>query len=115
MSDNSPQDVDYRFLLANERTFLAWIRTSLAIIAGGVALNEFVKVQHVQGLISTIAVVTIALGALVALVGAAHWRTTDRAMRAGHPIKSPVLLIILGVALALIAAALALVVALSGQ
>lgn len=113
MSEHQERDVDYRFLLANERTFLAWIRTSLAIIAGGVALNEFVQVQRVQGLVSTIAIVTIALGALVALVGAAHWRATDHAMRAGLPIKSPVALVVLGVALALIAAGLAIVIALA--
>jgi hypothetical protein len=32
------QEPDYRFTLANERTFLAWIRTALALIAGGVAV-----------------------------------------------------------------------------
>ena len=34
-------DPDYRFTLANERTFLAWIRTALAILAGGVLLHQF--------------------------------------------------------------------------
>ena len=29
---------DYRFSLANERTFLAWIRTALGFLAAGVAL-----------------------------------------------------------------------------
>ena len=33
---------DYRFTLANERTFLAWIRTSLALLGGGIALLQFV-------------------------------------------------------------------------
>jgi hypothetical protein len=32
------QEPDYRFTFANERTFLAWIRTALALIAGGVAV-----------------------------------------------------------------------------
>lgn len=31
---------DYRFSLANERTFLAWIRTSLGFLAGGVGLDQ---------------------------------------------------------------------------
>lgn len=35
------EEPDARFSLANERTFLAWIRTSLALIAGGVALEAF--------------------------------------------------------------------------
>ena len=34
-------DPDYRFTLANERTFLAWIRTALALLAGGVLLHQF--------------------------------------------------------------------------
>jgi putative membrane protein len=34
---SSSSDPDYRFSLANERTFLAWIRTALALVAGGVA------------------------------------------------------------------------------
>ncbi|MEU1021518.1 DUF202 domain-containing protein, partial [Streptomyces sp. NPDC005904] len=32
---------DYRFSLANERTFLAWLRTALALIGGGFAVDQF--------------------------------------------------------------------------
>ena len=32
---------DYRFTLANERTFLAWIRTALALLGGGLILHQF--------------------------------------------------------------------------
>ena len=35
-------DPDYRFTLANERTFLAWLRTGLALVAGAVALASLV-------------------------------------------------------------------------
>ncbi|WP_283215114.1 DUF202 domain-containing protein [Pseudofrankia sp. DC12] len=35
-------DPDYRFSLANERTFLAWIRTALALLAGGIAVVQIV-------------------------------------------------------------------------
>ena len=38
---------DYRFSLANERTFLAWIRTALAVLAGGILLHQFL--QSLQG------------------------------------------------------------------
>src|SRR5690625_7225376 len=37
------QDPDPRFTLANERTFLAWIRTSLALLAGGIAVEAFTQ------------------------------------------------------------------------
>src|SRR4051794_39216732 len=42
-------DPDYRFSLANERTFLAWIRTSLAMIAGAVAVVQLVPPFNVSG------------------------------------------------------------------
>ena len=48
--------VDYRFLLANERTFLAWMRTALGLIAGGVALEQFVRIDNGEGLIVAIAI-----------------------------------------------------------
>jgi putative membrane protein len=37
-----PRHPDYRFSLANERTLLAWLRTALALVAGGVAMIQFV-------------------------------------------------------------------------
>src|SRR6476661_4070594 len=42
MDDDGGHDPDYRFTLANERTFLSWIRTALALIAGGVAVVQLV-------------------------------------------------------------------------
>lgn len=72
---------DYRFSLANERTFLAWIRTGLALIAGGLACAQFLPPLPIAHLREGIAVLLLLLGALVALRAVDHWARTERAMR----------------------------------
>ncbi|MFC4067765.1 YidH family protein [Actinoplanes subglobosus] len=74
---------DYRFSLANERTFLAWIRTGLALIAGGLACAQFLPPLPVRHLREIIAILLLVLGALVALRAVDHWVRTERAMRMG--------------------------------
>jgi len=71
-------DVDIRFLLANDRTLLAWIRTSLAVLAGGLVLMQVHKGHQLIG------VGVLAAGALVALIGYSRYRAADRAIRAGR-------------------------------
>jgi putative membrane protein len=72
---------DYRFSLANERTFLAWIRTGLALIAGGLACAQFLPPLPIKHLREVIAVALLVLGGLVALRAVDHWARTERAMR----------------------------------
>jgi putative membrane protein len=74
---------DYRFSLANERTFLAWIRTGLALIAGGLACAQFLPPLPVAHLREIIAILLLVLGGLVALRAVDHWVRTERAMRTG--------------------------------
>jgi putative membrane protein len=71
-------DVDTRFLLANDRTLLAWIRTSLAIEAGGLVLIQLHPDEKWLGII------VAAFGAAVALIGYARYRDADKAIRAGR-------------------------------
>ncbi|HSX05533.1 MAG TPA: DUF202 domain-containing protein [Candidatus Saccharimonadales bacterium] len=79
MADAQEQlDVDVRFLLANERTLLAWIRTSLAIEAGGLALAQLHKNRPYVGLL------ILLLGAGVALIGYHRYRVADRSIRRHH-------------------------------
>lgn len=75
---------DYRFSLANERTFLAWIRTGLALIAGGLACAQFLPPLPIRHLREIIAVALLLLGAIVALRAVDHWSRTERAMRLGQ-------------------------------
>ncbi|SBT52905.1 YidH family protein [Micromonospora auratinigra] len=72
---------DYRFSLANERTFLAWLRTGLALIAGGLAAAQFLPRLPLAHLREVIAVVLLLLGATVAVRAVDHWARTERAIR----------------------------------
>jgi len=81
---------DPRFSLANERTFLAWIRTSLALLAGGVALEVFsVPVQ--PGLRLAASLLLIAAGIAAPVQAWIGWLRTERAMRLGRHLPSPLL------------------------
>jgi putative membrane protein len=105
---DSRQEVDYRFLLANERTFLAWMRTALALVAGGVALDQFVVVAGARDLVAFLGVFAITLGAIVAVLGIVQWRRADQAMRNGTRMNSSLTLMIIGAMLAVFALAIAL-------
>jgi putative membrane protein len=100
---------DYRFSLANERTFLAWVRTGLALIAGGIACAQFLPALSIGHLREIISIGLLLLGGGVALRAVDHWARTERAMRLGQelpPSKFPAVL-----ALAIGAAAALLIVA----
>ncbi len=100
---------DHRFSLANERTFLAWIRTSLAFLAGGVALDA-VDLDGPRGLQSALAVALVVMGLLGAGVSWVRWAATERAMRLREPLPGTAALAWLAVLMMLVAAGLVLLV-----
>ncbi|MFF4954047.1 YidH family protein [Streptomyces chattanoogensis] len=74
---------DYRFSLANERTFLAWLRTGLALVGGGFAVDQFLP--RLSGTLRlTCTVVLLVAGALCALRAVNHWVRCELAMRRGE-------------------------------
>jgi putative membrane protein len=77
---------DYRFSLANERTFLAWIRTGLALVGGGLGIAGFLPPLGIPHLREVTAVALMLLGAAVALRAVDHWARGERAMRLGRPL-----------------------------
>jgi putative membrane protein len=89
------QEPDVRFTYANERTFLAWNRTALALIATGVAATQLLPEFHVDGGRQILGLPMIALGALVAVTSFLHWKANQRAMRLGQPLpRSPMPLVL---------------------
>lgn len=77
----------YASSLANERTFLAWIRTSLALMAGGVALDS-VDTRLPEGLQRILAGLLVALGIISAVGAWVRWARGERAMRRDEPLRS---------------------------
>ncbi len=89
---------DYRFSLANERTFLAWLRTALAFLAGAVVIEQ-IGLRSAPSWVG-MAVVT-GLGLLSAGLGLGaygHWRANEIAMRHAHPLPQSSLLPLLTIA-----------------
>lgn len=72
---------DYRFTLANERTFLAWQRTALGLLAATVALLQFVPGPAVQGMQYILSTVLGMLAIVSTGAGLLRWRQVDRAIR----------------------------------
>jgi putative membrane protein len=79
---------DGRFSLANERTFLAWVRTALALLAGGVAL-EALDLPVEPRLRLAAAVLLIALGILAPAQAWVGWARAEQALRERRPLPAP--------------------------
>ena len=86
---------DYRFSLANERTFLAWIRTALAFLAGSIALDQLAS-GFASPLIRSLLAIFLSIGgAVLALVALRRWEENEQAMRNDRPLPYTRLLAII--------------------
>jgi putative membrane protein len=86
------REPDPRFTFANERTFLAWSRTALALVVAGLGIVQllppFPRVpvgRHLLG------VPLIVLGAVLAIVAYGEWVRNQRALRRGDPLPRSVM------------------------
>ncbi|MCQ9369270.1 DUF202 domain-containing protein [Brevibacterium sp. 91QC2O2] len=105
------EEPDPRFTLANERTFLAWTRTSLAFLAGGIAL-EAVPLHGVPDWMRTLlGVFVIVVGLAISAGAAVHWIHVERAMRHSRALPLPAIIPLLSAA-AVLACVIALVIVL---
>ena len=102
---------DPRFTLANERTFLAWLRTSLAMTAGGVALEALGLGLQPQLRLAA-AVLLILAGMTTAAQAWRGWIRTERALRRSRPLPAPTLALPAAVALVVVGALVLLAVVL---
>jgi len=91
---------DPRFTFANERTFLAWNRTALALMAGGLGAAELLDFDGAE---LVIALPLIVLGTIISVVSYGNWERNERALRLGLPLQYRRLDRFLALAIAVIA------------
>ena len=85
-ADTPGVEPDARFTFANERTFLAWIRTALALVAAGLAIVQLLPPFHgIRWGRHAIGIPLILLGAVVAVFSYIEWNANQRALRRGDP------------------------------
>ncbi|WP_420782951.1 YidH family protein [Streptomyces sp. LPB2020-019-1HS] len=100
---------DYRFSLANERTFLAWLRTALALIGGGFAVDQFLP-DLPRPWRAGLALALLAAGVVCALRAVDHWVRCERAMRRGEDLPASRFPAVLSLVIAVVAVAMVVVV-----
>jgi putative membrane protein len=103
---------DYRFSLANERTFLAWIRTALALLAGGILLDQFSTKLQPHLIVVVLAISLGVLAALLCLLAYVRWRANEIAMRHSRKLPGTLAIPLLAGTTLCIAAVVALLLAL---
>jgi putative membrane protein len=82
-------DPDVRYSLANERTALAWLRTGLGLVAGGIALTSFASFADLSVLLDVVAAVACVGGGCLAAYALVAWRRNERAIRLRQPLPPP--------------------------
>lgn len=96
------EEPDYRFTLANERTFLAWIRTAMALIAGGIAVVQFVPSFGLPGVRHALGVLLTLGGGVLAALAVRRWRQVQTAMRRRADLPATRIPVVLGGAIFLV-------------
>ncbi|MFJ1649886.1 YidH family protein [Streptomyces sp. NPDC088337] len=101
--DGGEKEPDYRFTLANERTFLAWIRTGVSLLAAAVAVRQLVPAFTIPHARELLAVVCALLAVVITGGAYPHWRRVQRAIRRDAPLPGSWLLPVLATVITAIA------------
>lgn len=100
-------DPDIRFSLANERTFLAYERTAIGLVAAALAVFHLIEASVPQQLLGGLLVTS---SAIAAGGGWLRFRQADKAIRNGEPLPTSPGVHLLAVAVLVCIAAAALTV-----
>ncbi|RMI28205.1 YidH family protein [Nocardia stercoris] len=97
--------MDYRFSLANERTFLAWIRTALGLLAGAVAVQTLAEQFSTSGFRRAVAAVCAGLAVAIAAYAHRQWKSVESAMTRGEHLPGSALVPVLAIGVGAVALA----------
>jgi putative membrane protein len=103
------REPDYRFSLANERTFLAWIRTALSLLAGGVLLEQFATRLEPRFVVIALAIALAVLSSILSAVAYIRWKANEIAMRHDQPLPATIAVPLLAMSAAVVSAVIAAV------
>lgn len=92
MQEDDGREPDYRFTLANERTFLAWIRTALAVLAGAILLHQFGGVVQPHWPLLALSVAMTLAGLIFCCGAYFQWKANQQAMRHSRPLPRSALI-----------------------
>lgn len=104
------EEPDPRFTFANERTFLAWHRTALAVIGGGLAVTQLLPEFDLPGGRALLGLPLIVLGGIIAFTSYARWAANQRALRLGLPLPGHWLHRVIGIVIGIAAVVAAVLV-----
>lgn len=105
-----PDDVDPRYSLANERTFLAWVRTALGLLAAAAAIVA-IDLPWPDPAVRVIAGLLALTGGGAAILAWARWRRVEDAIAAGAPVPQPRSHLLVALAVAAVAGAVVVLIA----
>jgi putative membrane protein len=109
------KEPDARFSFANERTFLAWIRTALGLMTAGLAITQLLPEFDFAGGRRLIGLPLIAVGVVMAITSYWQWKKNELAMRLEEPLPTSYLPRIVAVVVALCALIGGILVVFSGR
>jgi putative membrane protein len=104
------QEPDYRFSLANERTFLAWIRTALGLLAVGVLFDQLLAHLQPRWAVLALVIGLCTLATALCAMAYAHWRANEIAMRHARRLPSTAAIPLLALGMLVAAAGVLLLV-----
>jgi putative membrane protein len=94
------EEPDYRFTLANERTYLAYLRTSLACYAGGLSAVQFLDLGRDRWPARILGIVLVGIGLITTAGAFRRWQANLTAMRRGDRLPVTRLPLMLGATIA---------------